>query len=433
MQIVMRPTESLIPYARNPRRNDSVVSRMVASIQEFGFKVPVLAKSDGTVIDGHLRLKAADKLKIREVPVIYCDEWTDAQVKAFRLMANRSVSWAEWDEGLLRLELEDLKDFDFDLQLTGFDPTEISLLLEPAASQGLTDPDDIPDIPEVPVTVPGDLWILGKHRLLCGDSTVAEGVVRLLNGVQPILMVTDPPYGVDYDPAWRQLGWAGARATGKVQNDDRVDWKEVFALFPGDITYVWHAGVYAGDVAQSLQSCGFELRSQIIWAKQHFVISRGAYHWQHEPCWYAVRKGRTGNWSGDRKQTTLWQIANQSAFGGQKEDAATKHGTQKPVECMRRPILNHTNPGQCVYDPFLGSGTTIVAAESTGRICFGMEIDPVYVDVAVTRWQNFTGKKAILEGDGKTFEEVKAGRNGAVSLLSAEDIQTGIKSHMGVR
>jgi DNA modification methylase len=235
-------------------------------------------------------------------------------------------------------------------------------------------------------------------------------------------MVTDPPYEVEYDPAWRQLGWTGARATGKVKNDDRVDWKEAFALFPGDIAYVWHAGVYAGDVAQSLQSCGFELRSQIIWAKQHFVISRGAYHWQHEPCWYAVRKGRTGNWSGDRKQTTLWQIANQSAFGGKKEDASTNHGTQKPVECMRRPIVNHTNPGQCIYDPFLGSGTSIVAAESTGRICFGIDIDPIYVDVAVTRWQNFTGKKAILEGDGKTFEEIKVGRNSSVPVLQKENL-----------
>ncbi len=209
-------------------------------------------------------------------------------------------------------------------------------------------------------------------------------------------MVTDPPYGVNYDPKWRERYDNFKRhATGAVQNDDRADWSEAYSLFPGNIAYVWHGGLHSSVVAKNLEDCGFALRAQIVWRKQHFVFGRGDYHWQHEPCWYAV-KG-TGSWQGDRKQTTIWDIENLNPMGGNKTEKATGHGTQKPVECMRRPILNHTNPGQCVYDPFLGSGTTIIAAESAGRVCFGMEIDPVYVDVAVKRWQEFTGKKATRE------------------------------------
>lgn len=255
------------------------------------------------------------------------------------------------------------------------------------------------------------------HRLICGDATVSGDVARLLDNVEPGLMVTDPPYGVDYDPAWREKSWRGARSTGKVQADDRSDWREAWALFPGDIAYVWHAGNKADVVAASQQACGFEIRSQIVWAKQHFVISRGHYHGQHEPCWYAVRKGRTEHWAGDRKQTTLWQIANRNAFGGSQDDTSTDHGTQKPVECMRRPIINHTSAGQAVYDPFVGSGTTIIAAETTGRRCYAMDIDPVYVDVAVGRYAEFCGKPEIIflsgpDGKETPYGEVLAMRQG---------------------
>jgi len=208
-------------------------------------------------------------------------------------------------------------------------------------------------------------------------------------------MVTDPPYGVKYDPKWREKYDNFKRhAVGKVSNDDRADWKNAYSLFPGNIAYVWHGGLHATTVAENLTACGFALRAQIIWRKQHFVFSRGDYHWQHEPCWYAV-KG-TGSWTGDRKQATIWDIENLNPLGGNSKEKATGHGTQKPVECMRRPILNHANPGQAVYDPFMGSGTTIIAAESTGRIAYGLEIDPVYVDVIVKRWEEFTGKKAQL-------------------------------------
>jgi DNA modification methylase len=217
-------------------------------------------------------------------------------------------------------------------------------------------------------------------------------------------MVTDPPYGVAYDPAWRhRLGVNVSKRTGKVLNDDRADWREAWLLFSGDVAYVWHGALHATTVAESLVAAGFAIRSQIIWAKERLVIGRGDYHWQHEPCWYAVRK--KGHWAGDRKQTTLWQIASRD------QDAETVHGTQKPVECMRRPILNNSSPGQTVYEPFLGSGTTVIAAETVGRACLAMELNPAYVDVSLQRWQAFTGRKAELAGRSATFEDVAAERH----------------------
>jgi DNA modification methylase len=250
----------------------------------------------------------------------------------------------------------------------------------------------------------------GGHRLLCGDSTVATDVERVLGGVQPHLMVTDPPYGVEYDPAWRNRAsrngslthTIGCTAIGEVQNDGRIDWGEAWALFPGDVAYVWHAGRHASAVQASLEAVDFEIRCQLVWAKDRMIIGRGHYHWHHEPCWYAVRKGKTGHWSGDRKQTTLWQIAHRASETG--------HSTQKPVECMRRPIENNSSPGQAIYDPFLGSGTTVIAAEQTGRCCIGLEISPAYCDVIVARWQSFTGNKATLADDSRTFDEIAATR-----------------------
>ena len=249
----------------------------------------------------------------------------------------------------------------------------------------------------------GDIWLAGSHRIACGDSTDAAAVAALLGGVAPVLLVTDPPYGVDYDPAWRhRLGVNRSARRGKVRNDNQADWGAAWALFPGNIAYVWHGALHATTVAESLVGQGFSIRAQIIWAKERLVMSRGDYHWQHEPCWYAVRA--KGHWTGDRKQTTLWNIAS----GGQ--DTETPHSTQKPVECMRRPMQNNSNPGQAIYDPFLGSGTTLIAAETTGRVCQAMELEPRYVDVAVRRWQAFTGMAACLHGDGRPFDVVSAER-----------------------
>ena len=402
------PVSRLVPYARNPRRNDQAVDRMCAAIREFGFRIPVVAKSDGTVVDGHLRLKAAQKLGLPEVPVALADDLTEAQIKAFRLLANRSAAWAEWDDELLALELQDLQDVGYDLALTGFDGGELKSLLEDGPATGLTDEDAVPAPPANPVTKPGDLWTLGAHRLTCGDATVATDVERLLAGERPHLMVTDPPYGVDYDPTWRnEAGVSASKRTGKVANDDRADWRDAWALFPGDVVYVWHAAIHSTTVAESLIACGFVIRAQIVWSKSRFALGRGDYHWQHEPCWYAVRTGTRSHWQGARDQSPLWSIAPAGA-----EDAATVHGTQKPVEAMRRPIVNNSERGDLIYEPFCGSGTTLIAAETVGRRCFALELDPAYCDVIIKRWQQFTWQVAVLDGDGRPFDEIAAGRAG---------------------
>ena len=416
MRLETWPLARFVPYIRNPRKNDHVVNRMVASVQEFGFRIPVLARSTGEVIDGHLRLKAAEKLGMAEVPVIPCDDWTDAQVKAFRLLVNRSVNWADWDPELLSLELLELKGLDFDLTLTGFDGGEIDALLlgdEPDAAE-----DAVPDLPENPVSRLGDLWHCGPHRVLCADSCQENAVSRLCGPTRPNLMATDPPYGVSYDPSWRvEHDGGGRHALGKVANDDQVDWTPALKLFTGDVVYVWHAGVHAAEVAASIHNIGFQIRAQIIWSKQHFVFGRGNYHWGHEPCWYAVRKGKRSNWRGDRTQSTVWEVKNLNPHGGNKDEKQTGHGTQKPVELMRRPILNHTERGDIVYDPFLGSGSTVIAAEQTERVCYGLDIDPRYCDVVVIRWQQQAGHKATLDGDGRTFEEIAQERHDRVGAV----------------
>ena len=409
LQLEQWPIGRLVEYERNPRKNDDVVDRMAQAITEFGFRIPIVARSDGLVVDGHLRLKAARVLGLDTVPVVLADELSETQIKAFRLLANQSANWAEWDELLLSSELNDLLAEDYDLSLIGFDDAELEALLagevdrETASREG---EDDVPEAPETPISSPGDIWLLGKHRLLCGDATVATDVELLLGDVKPQLMVTDPPYGVEYDPGWRnKAGAAETKRTGKVLNDDRADWREAWALFPGDVTYVWHGALHATTVADSLEASGFNIRSQFIWAKDRLVLSRGDYHWQHEPCLYAVKKTGKGHWAGDRKQTTLWQIANKD------QDVETVHGTQKPVECMRRQIMNNYSQGQAVYEPFMGSGTTLIAAETTGRVCYGIELNPAYVDVAVQRWQQFTGKHAVLEGAGTSFDDLRSERS----------------------
>ena len=408
MTIEMWPIAKCKPYHRNPRKNDKAVERMVASIREFGFKIPILARSSGEVVDGHLRLKAAHALEMTELPVILCDEWSESQVKAFRLLANRSANWADWDFELLAIELGELHAIDFDLAMTGFEIAEIDDAL-------FRDKEDPPEEAESepsiePVSRLGDLWICGEHRVLCGDATSAEAVSRLFNSATPVLMITDPPYGVRYDPAWRERAGLGEqRQTGTVANDHLVDWVAAYKLFTGNVAYVWHAGVHAAEVARGLEESGFCIRSQIIWAKQHFALSRGDYHWRHEPCWYAVRDGKSSGWCGDRTQSTLWEVSNLNPFGGSSEEA-TGHGTQKPLELMRRPILNNSVPGDIVFDPFLGSGTTLIAAEKTERICYGLDVDPSYVDVIVHRWQQLSGEPARLENDGRSFDQVAAER-----------------------
>ena len=399
-RVERRKVASLVPYARNARTHSAEqVSAIAASIREWGWTNPVLVDPEGGIIAGHGRILAAQKLGLTDVPVMVANGWSTEQKRAYVLADNKLALNAGWDLELLTFELSELQSHEFDLGLTGFSTDELAKLLT-EANEGLTDPDEVPDAPAVPISQPGDVWILGNHRLICGDSTDALVVEKLLGAVKPHLMVTDPPYGVQYDPEWRERAGVNTAtaAKGKVLNDDRADWREAWSLFPGDVAYVWHAGLFAGTVADSLIASGFQLRSQIVWDKGQLVLSRGDYHWQHEPCWYAVKKSAKGHWAGDRKQTTVWDIP-------KPKKSETGHGTQKPVECMKRPIENNSSPWQAIYEPFSGSGTTIIAGEMTGRHVYAVELNPAYVDVAIKRWQDFTGRNAVHAETGSIFAQ----------------------------
>jgi DNA modification methylase len=380
------------------------------------------------IVDGHLRLKAARKLgswpggDISSIPVILCDEWTPQQVKAFRLMVNRSVTWADWDEELLSLELQELNASEFDLSLTGFDPGEIDALLALPDEERA---DATPPVPAIPVSRIGDLWLCGKHRVLCGDALSKEVVSRLLGDQKPLLMVTDPPYGIELDSEWRdraglngcgpaEASYMKHRTQGHtettISGDTRADWSEAFELVPSlQAAYVWHASVFARQVLDGLERIGFLYPQQIIWDKGRTVLTRTHYWYQHEPCAY-VRK-KNAPWYGKAgENSTIWSAPSPKFIMGGSDEDKFDHPTQKPVELMRRPILNHLKRGEVVYDPFLGSGTTLAAAELTERVCFGLELDPKYVDVIVQRWQTLSGQQATLDGDGRTFEEVSKER-----------------------
>jgi DNA modification methylase len=419
IHIEIWPIDRLVPYAQNPRKNDPAVDRMCQSIQAFGFKIPCLVRSDGELIDGHLRLKAASKLGMADIPVILCDEWSAAQVKAFRIMVNQSATWAEWDDELLKIELLELEATDFDLSLTGFDSKEIDALIRDEAPVE----DVVPAAPRNPVTQAGDLWLCGPHRVLCADSTDPQSVARLLGDHKPVVMVTDPPYGIELDSEWRDK--AGRNKCGRaepsymkrrsaghqettISGDTRADWSEAFALVPSlQVAYVWHASKFTREVLDGLLRIGFVHHQQIIWDKGRPVLTRTHYWFQHEPCWY-VRK-KNAPWFGKAgENSTIWSSPSPKFIMGASEEEKFDHPTQKPIELMRKSILNHTESGEVVYDPFLGSGTTLAAAESTKRVCYGLEIDPKYADVVVQRWEALTGKKATLEGDGRTFQEIAA-------------------------
>ena len=360
------------PNPDNPRIiRDEKFQKLKRSIEEFPKMMslrPIVIDADGVVLGGNMRLRALQDLGYKEVPdewVRRAEELTDDEKRRFVIADN--VGFGEWAWDALANEWDAE-----DLEAWGLDLPEFIEEIKEAEDDGFEMPDEVhTDI------VPGDLFEIGPHRLLCGDSTNADDVPKLLGGKKPLLMVTDPPYGVEYDPEWRKE--AGIKNTaakmGKVSNDSRADWREAWSIAPASVAYVWHAGRYASIVAESLEVCDFEIRNQIIWAKDNFALSRGAYHWQHEPCWYAVKKGAKSYWIGDRSQSTLWQI-------NSREDKGHGHGTQKPVECMARPLKNHEGD---VYDPFLGSGTTMVSAHQLGRICYGMEIDPKYCQVIVDR------------------------------------------------
>lgn len=407
----------LKPYSKNPRKHSEVdLTAIRRSIEKFGWTNPILVQeSTGLVIAGHGRLMAASSAGLSTVPVIYLN-LDDLAARAYTVADNQLATLSEWDEDLLAEELGSLAREGFDLDVIGFQDDFLSALIDREGSTVVGDPEEIPEVPAAPITARGDVWELGAHRLCCGDSTSEADVKMLLNGCTPFIMVTDPPYGVNYDPSWRKSAGLGSRRSGVVLNDDRADWMEAYKLFPGVVAYVWHGAMHGAVVAKNLEDVGLIPRAQIVWVKHQLVLSRGAYHYKHEPCWYAVRqtpeprwlglyaetheaawyavrKGKTSGFCEDRTQTTVWEIKNHSAFGGAADDADTNHGTQKPIECMARPIRNHGTAEDAVYDPFCGSGTTLIAAEQLHRPCFAMELSPAYCDVIVQRWENVTKRK----------------------------------------
>lgn len=403
--------DALIPYARNSRtHSDAQVAQIAASIKEFGFTNPVLIDETGGIIAGHGRTMAARKLQMDKVPCLRLSYLSEAQKKAYVIADNKLALNAGWDDEMLKVELSELKDLDFDLALTGFDMDELNNLLEPEQVEGLTDEDSVPEAPETPVTVEGDVWILGNHRLMCGDSTSIDAVDKLMDGGKADMVFTDPPYGVSYEDSKGR----------KIQNDELVDDKlqefvtEAFSCGvaickDGAAWFVWHASRFQREFENALNQAGLKVRQQIIWVKGQGVdgtaqvqapaIGRSHFRWLHEPCFYAS-KTQPFN-AGDRKTTTVWTVTRQTT--------GTVHPTQKPVALIEIALENSSKSDDVVLDLFGGSGSTLIACEKTNRQARIMELDPKYCDVIIRRWQEFTGKKAVHAVTGEPFEEMAYG------------------------
>jgi len=391
------PVQELVRFKANSRlHSDEQIEQIVKSIAEFGFTNPLLVDENNIIIAGHGRLEAALRSNMEAVPCIIIDGLSDPQKAALVIADNKLALNAAWDFDVLRNQFEYLKGFDYNLEYTGFGLEELCDILPDEMPEAFCGDDETPAVPDEAITKPGDVWILGNHRLLCGDSTVQTDVDKLLDGQQPNTMITDPPYGVKYEADWRAKA-KGSKKTAReensnLQNDDQADWFDAYVLFTGSVAYVWHASAYTDVVMDGLRRANFDIKQQIIWNKNVHALSRSDYHWKHEPCWYAVKKSGERNWKGGRTQMTVWDVPSVSC-----EKDKTAHPTQKPVELFTRSIVHHTNPGEYVYDPFAGSGTLMVACEKSKRRALMMELDPKYCDVIVKRYENYSGSKAILE------------------------------------
>ncbi len=400
------PPAELVPNPRNWRTHPQEQQRALAgALGEVGWVAEVLVnRTTGNVVDGHLRIELAVARHESTVPVTYVELSEDEERLVLASLDPLAAMATAEQEQLAAL-------------LAGLAPADDALraLLDDLAREnglddlrrGLVDPDDVPEVPAEPYVQPGDLWILGEHRVLAGDATNPDDVARLLDGAEPTLLATDPPYGVSLDPTWRdgvynELGPAeqpymrtkGHRNT-TVSGDTRVDWSEAFALVPSlRVGYVWHAGVHAAEVAHGLEQIGFEIAAQVIWDKGLFAMGRSWYHWGHEPCWVIRRPGVAHLFHGSRDQSTIWRAPSPKMIMAGSEEQKQDHPAQKPVVLFETPIRNHLRAGAAVYDPFIGSGTCLVAAETLGRRCYGMEIDPRYVQLTIERWQGLTGQTA---------------------------------------
>lgn len=404
------PIKDLKDHSRNPRKiTKEQQQHLQALIEKYGLIDKPIVNLDMTIIGGHQRIKILKKMKVKEVDCWLPDRMLE-QEDIDHLCIGLNLNQGSFDYDILANEWDpiDLLHYGFteeQLMGVGKEIEQINSALEDDEEGVLESGKD-----EDAITKLGDLYELGDHRIICGDSTMPDVVEKVMAGNEPILMVTDPPYGVNYDAGWRSKYFndGGKRAIGKVQNDNKINWALAWHLFPGTIAYTWCASWFLTEVEKSLRDCDFEVKSLIIWVKQHFALSRGDYHWKHEPCWYAVKKGCKHNWKGDRKQTTVWEIENLNAFGGKAEEGEerTSHSTQKPLECMAKPIRNHTDKGDWVYDPFLGSGTTLIAADRLKRRCIGIELSPAYCDVIVNRYikhMQKNGEEPIIKRNGEVF------------------------------
>jgi DNA modification methylase len=403
------PTDKPVPYARNARVcPEAAIAKVAASLTEFGWRQPIVVDEHGVIVAGHTRLLAAQRLGLKQVPVHVASGLTPEQVKAYRLMDNRSSQETSWDLDLLPLELSELAGFEFDLALTGFEPDELAAFLA-EETEGLTDPDDVPDLPEEPVSKPGDLYVLGKHRLLCGDSTNADDVIRLMAGKKATLMATDPPYLVDYaggqHPSSEANGGIvdGVRVGHEekhwdtyIDHEHSVEFYVEFlrcaldhALTDDAAIYQWFGIMRTEVIWQSWREVGLLPHQVLIWLKSRSVLTYSHFMWNYEPMMYGWRQGSMPKAKPPADAKAVWEI------GSAIEDGASGiHPTQKPVETIRRPISYHTKPGGLIYEPFSGSGTALIAAEEMGRTCYAMEQSPQFVDVAVARWEAFSGRKA---------------------------------------
>lgn len=409
--ITQAALDTLIPYARNARtHSDEQVAQIAASIREFGFTNPVLVDGEGGIIAGHGRVLAARRLGLTEVPVIRLDYMSEAQKRAYIIADNKLALNAGWDDELLALELGELNDLGLDLAITGFAEDELAALrLGPADEvEGLTEEDEAPEPQAAAVTVPGDVWLMGDHRLVCGDSTQMEVLQNVTGGGKVDLLLTDPPYNVAYQ--------GKTKDALTIQNDSmgadefRQFLRDVFTaadtvMRPGAAFYIWHADSEGYNFRGAAHDSGWTVRQCLIWAKQTMVLGRQDYQWRHEPCLYGWKDGAAHVWASDRKQTTVLE------FDRPMRNA--EHPTMKPVALFEYQILNNTHAGDVVLDLFGGSGTTLIACEKNHRRARLVEIDPKYCDVIVRRWQAFTGKEAVLEASGQTFDALAAERGPA--------------------
>jgi len=400
LKITYVKRDSLIPYVNNSRTHDNnQVKQIASSIKEFGFTNPVLVDENNGIIAGHGRLLAADILGLDEVPTITLKGLTEAQRKAYVIADNQLALNAGWDLDSLKVEIDRLTELDFDVDLLGFEDDFLASLLD-EPTEGLTDEDAVPDTPENPVTVEGDVWILGNHRLMCGDSTSIDSLELLCNNNLVDMWLTDPPYNVSYTGKTKDA----LQIKNDAMSDDNFrqfltdSYSAADAVMKqGAVFYIWHADLEGYNFRGAAQDIGWKVRQCLIWKKHSLVMGRQDYHWRHEPCLYGWKEGASHLWAANRKQTTILEF--------DRPSRSKDHPTTKPVDLFEYQILNNTKGSDIVLDSFAGSGTTIIACEKNNRKAMCMELDPKYCDVIIKRWEEFTGKQAILESTGKTYSE----------------------------